>query len=122
MMSKVTIPFGAPTPWAGRLESRYLRIVKGLVIGGSGLIGPFVVEQLVARGHEVVVFHRGNSQARLPPAMRRLLGDRRKPLDHQEELWACAPDVVIDLILSSGRQAEELVQTFRGAAGRVVAL
>lgn len=92
------------------------------MIGGSGFIGPCIVEQLVAHGHEVVVFHRGHRDARFPPTVRRLLGDRRKLLDHREALRACAPDVVIDVILSSGAQARDLVQTLRGAARRVVAL
>ena len=35
---------------------------------------------------------------------------------------AAAPDVVIDLILSSGTQARELQRVFRGATNRVVAL
>src|SRR5207244_8117320 len=38
------------------------------------------------------------------------------------QLRALRPDVVVDVILSSGRQARELVDVFRGAASRVVAL
>jgi nucleoside-diphosphate-sugar epimerase len=105
-----------------RFDPQYPGAVKALVIGGSGFIGPFVVEQLVERGHEVIVFHRGTREPRFPPAVRRLLGDRRKLLDHRAVLRACAPDVVIDVILSSGAQARDLMQTFRRATSRVVAL
>ena len=50
-------------------------------------------------GHSVSVFHRGSTQAHLP--VESILGDRR-------DLATIGPkaDVVIDLILSSGAQAE----------------
>ena len=85
-----------------------------LVIGGTGFIGPPLVRQLAAMGHSVAVFHRGNAQVELPAE--HILGDRR-------DLPSIRPaaDVVIDLILSSGAQANALMQTFRGAARRVVA-
>jgi nucleoside-diphosphate-sugar epimerase len=65
-------------------------------------------------GHSVSVFHRGSTPADLPAES--ILGDRR-------DLAAIRPkaDVVIDLILSSGAQAESLMEAFRGVAGRVVA-
>ncbi len=65
-------------------------------------------------GHSVSVFHRGSTQAHLP--VESILGDRR-------DLATIGPkaDVVIDLILSSGAQAESLMKTFRSVARRVVA-
>jgi nucleoside-diphosphate-sugar epimerase len=60
------------------------------------------------------IFHRGNARQDLPAES--ILGDRR-------DLATLRPkvDVVIDLILSSGAQAQALMQAFRGFAGRVVA-
>ena len=39
--------------------------MKVLVIGGTNFIGPHVVRQLIERGHEVAVFHRGETKAKL---------------------------------------------------------
>jgi nucleoside-diphosphate-sugar epimerase len=84
------------------------------VIGGTGFIGPPVVRRLAAAGHEVAVLHRGNAKVELPAE--RIVADRA-------DLPSIRPraDVVIDLILSSGAQAQEVMETFRGAAQRVVA-
>jgi hypothetical protein len=51
-----------------------------------------------------------------------ILGDRNQLSASTEELRRFAPDVVIDLVVSSGLQAEELMNTFRGATQRVVML
>ena len=88
--------------------------MKVLVIGGTGFIGPHLVRGLALMGHSVTVFHRGSTQPDLP--CDHLLGDR-------QDLATLRPkaDVVIDLILSSGEQAQALMQAFRGVARRVVA-
>jgi len=88
-----------------------------LLIGGSGFIGPHVARALEQQGHDVVVFHRGTT-----PARNQIVGDRRALGDHADVLRAAAPDVVVDLILSSGTQARELMRLFRRATNRVVAL
>lgn len=93
-----------------------------LVIGGTGFIGPFLVRELERLGHEVAVFHRGNSAVSFGPWVRRILGDRRSLGEYAGALRKFAPEVVIDVVLSSGRQAEALMGVFRGVARRVVAL
>jgi nucleoside-diphosphate-sugar epimerase len=86
--------------------------MKILVIGGTGFIGPYVVRRLAEQGHQVAVFHRGQSKIDIPAE--HILGDR-------SAIPKVKADVVIDLILSSGKQARGLMNTFRGVAGRVVA-
>jgi nucleoside-diphosphate-sugar epimerase len=96
--------------------------MKILVIGGTGFIGPHVVRDLAARGHEVAVFHRGSHAGELPPGVVRIQGDRRAIASHRPSLAAFAPEVVIDVVLSSGRQARALMEVVRAIARRVVAL
>jgi nucleoside-diphosphate-sugar epimerase len=91
-----------------------------LVIGGTGFIGPHIARELMTRGHRVTVLHRGRTP--VPAGAHEVIGDRRRLADLADTLRAAAPDVVVDVVLSSGRQAQELMALFRGHAGRVVAL
>ena len=93
--------------------------MRALLIGGNGFIGPHVAAALERDGHEVVLFHRRPSANAV---RREIVGDRQRLPEYREALRAVGADVVVDLILSSGRQARELVEVCRGAARRVVAI
>jgi len=95
--------------------------MRVLLIGGNGFIGPAVVQGLRRAGVEVTLFHRQNRSA-TDPDVNHILGDRNDLAAHAAAFRKLAPDVVIDFILSSGRQARSLMEAFRGVAGRVVAL
>jgi uncharacterized protein YbjT (DUF2867 family) len=43
--------------------------MKVLALGATGFIGSYVVRQLIDQGHQVVVFHRGETQAELPDSV-----------------------------------------------------
>lgn len=94
--------------------------MKILLIGGTGFIGQFTAQQLLQSGHHVTVFHRGKTSA--PQGTEEILGNRQSLQDHQIEFRRQKFDVVVDFVLSSARQAQQLMDTFRGIAGRVVAL
>ena len=93
-----------------------------LLIGGNGFIGRSLAAVFQGNGHQVAVFHRGT--ATLPPGLQLedFRGDRNQLADSADQFKRFAPDVVIDLVLSSGPQAEKLMTIFRGATGRVVML
>src|SRR5713226_9743765 len=91
-----------------------------LLIGGNGFIGRFVVAALKRQASAVAVFHRGSTSA--PDGVEEILGNRNQLSASAQELRRFAPDVVIDLIISSGPQAEELMNIFRGGTRRVVML
>src|SRR5262249_10874259 len=96
--------------------------MKVFVLGGTGFVGRQVVRRLLLGGHEVVVFHRGQTRADLPPAVRTLHGDRRDLQAFAGEVAGFRPDVVIDGIPYTEQQARDVMRTFRGLAGRVVAV
>ena len=91
-----------------------------LLIGGNGFIGRFVVAALKRRASALAVFHRGS--ASVPDWVKGILGNRNQLSASAQELRRFAPDVVIDMVISSGPQAEELMNVFRGATRRVVML
>ncbi len=105
---------------AAGLEPVFGESMRVLVIGGTGFIGLHVTGELIRRDHQVTVFHRGRTA--VPPGTREIVGDRQRLTESADDLRAFAPDVVVDAVLSSGRQARELMNVFRGHAGRVVAL
>jgi nucleoside-diphosphate-sugar epimerase len=93
-----------------------------LVIGGTNFMGPLVVRSLSEQGHEVTVFHRGQTRADLPSGVKELLGDRRSLAGNADELQRLAPEVVLDMIPAIEQDAVEVMSVFRGVALRVVAI
>jgi nucleoside-diphosphate-sugar epimerase len=91
-----------------------------LLIGGNGFIGRFVVAALKQQGHTLSIFHRGKTAA--PANAGEIRGDRNQLSASAQELKCFAPEVVIDFVVSSGTQADELMNIFRGVAQRVVLL
>lgn len=67
--------------------------MKILVIGGTSFVGRHIVEALLEKEHEVVLFNRGKSNPHLFPQLQKILGDRRKDA---EKLAAEKWDAVID--------------------------
>jgi nucleoside-diphosphate-sugar epimerase len=96
--------------------------LRVLILGGTNFIGPFVVRRLVDLGHEVVLFHRGQTQAQLPPAVEHILGDRHDLGGPVTEFRRFNPEVVVDLIAFTEANALGLVRTFRGMAQRSVVI
>ncbi|MEO0996039.1 MAG: NAD-dependent epimerase/dehydratase family protein [Pseudomonadota bacterium] len=55
-----------------------------LILGGTGFIGPHMVELALGRGHSVTLFNRGRTNAGLFPDVETLIGDRDGQLDALE--------------------------------------
>jgi nucleoside-diphosphate-sugar epimerase len=93
--------------------------MRFLVIGGTGFIGSRVADGLIRRGHSVTVFHRGTTKR--PARADEIVGDRHRLREHAAALRASRPDAVVDMALSSGRQAREVTEIMLGYTGRIVA-
>ena len=65
-----------------------------LILGGTGLTGPYQVRYALARGHRVTVFNRGKRNNVLPSGVTELIGDRN--LHQVDALKGKQWDVVID--------------------------
>jgi len=96
--------------------------MRVLVIGGTRFIGLGVVEHLCKQGHEVGVFHRGTTEAVLPEGAQSLFGDRNQLQENARALHAYQPDVVLDMIPITERQAMDFMAVFKGVAKRVVSV
>lgn len=93
-----------------------------LLIGGNGFIGSFLTRELQGAGHKVAILHRSVAAGSERPELVTIRGDRNDLTGCRRKMEQFAPDVVVDLILSSGEQARQLTQQAKGMAQRVVAL
>lgn len=91
-----------------------------LLIGGNGFIGTPLSRELINAGHEVAVFHRNRDGCQ--PGVKHLHGDRNRLLEYLPELREFSPDVIIDMVLSSGEQARRLMTVVGDVNARVVAI
>ncbi|MBI4498624.1 MAG: SDR family oxidoreductase [Chloroflexi bacterium] len=90
--------------------------MKTLILGGTRFIGPVLVKELLARGHEVAVLNRGLTEATLPAEVQRLCADRNDPASMREALAGRSFDAVLDL---SGYTADQVQAALEALAGRV---
>ncbi len=93
-----------------------------LVIGGTKFIGLAAVKRLCGMGHEVTVFHRGDTESAELPDVRHLHGDRRRLADFADDFKRLAPDVVLDTVAYTERDARTVMVTLAGVARRIVVL
>jgi len=96
--------------------------MRVLVIGGTKFIGPAAVARLHGMGHEVTVFHRGETESIDLHDMTHLHGDRQHLADFTADFKRLAPDVVLDTVAYTERDAQTVMATFAGIARRIVVL
>lgn len=80
---------------------------KILVLGGTGFLGPPIVERALQRSHTVTLFNRGKSNADLFPNVEKIRGDRERGelggltndrrWDVVIDVWANDPAVVVPM-------------------------
>ncbi len=70
----------------------------------------------------VTVFHRGQTTADLPSAVKHILGDYRALSEYSHALRKSAPDAVLDMIPATEENAQNVMRVFKGFAPRVVAV
>jgi nucleoside-diphosphate-sugar epimerase len=95
--------------------------MRVLLIGGNGFIGSPVTRQLRAAGHSVAIFHRSSNHTQ-PEDVALIQGDRNRLSDSLGQIQHFSPDVIVDLILSSGEQARQLMSISSKVAQRVIAI
>jgi nucleoside-diphosphate-sugar epimerase len=96
--------------------------VRVIVVGGTGFIGRHLLAKLAQLDHDVAVVRRGKTQLPLEERVHTILGERSRLTELRDEFRRWAPDVVVDMILSSAPQARATLDAFRGIARRVVAV
>jgi 2'-hydroxyisoflavone reductase len=88
--------------------------VKILTVGGTRFFGRAFVEEAARRGHEITVFHRGESEPADLPAIEHLHGDRTHGLDL---LAGRSWDAVLDTCAYVPREVRELSEAIGDRIG-----
>jgi nucleoside-diphosphate-sugar epimerase len=96
--------------------------MRVLIIGGTHFIGPPVVRRLHEAGHDVTVFHRGQTETNLPKKVAHIHGDRMLLAQHSETFRKLQSDVVLDMAAFTQQEALATLSAFRGITRRLVVL
>ena len=93
------------------------RRLKILILGGTAFLGPAIVNDALARGHEVTLFNRGRTNPHLYPDLEKIVGDRKESHDALKgRRW----DVVIDTSGYYPRVVREAAAALAGNVGQYI--
>ena len=89
---------------------------KVLVLGGTGFLGPIIVQDLIDAGYDVTLFNRGQTAPSLFPQLPLIIGDREtedgsglKNLKNDDQEW----DWVVDTWRGSSKAVLDTVQILK---------
>src|SRR5947208_16246928 len=102
----------------GRHEKEWA--MRILVIGGTRFIGLQGVKRLAEMGHEVTVFHRGQTEPDLPSGIQHIHGDRQRLADFREAFRYLALDAVLDMCAFTEQDAHVAMGVLAGVTARAV--
>ena len=88
--------------------------MRVLIIGGTGLISTGIVKHLLARGADITMFNRSQTERRFPDSVKRITGDRNDFEAFEARFANERFDVVIDMICYMPGQAESAARAFAG--------
>lgn len=88
------------------------------MLGGTGFIGRHVAAGFCRTGHEVAVVHRGRTP--VPPGCHSLLADRWKPASLEAAIAGYIPDVIVDMLGYTARDATTLAGALPAHLSRLV--
>jgi len=92
-----------------------------LVLGGTRFVGRHVVALLSSSGHDVTVFHRGETEADPPEGVHHVHGDFADFRRHLGALSATSPEVVLDMVPYLDKDGHGVMH-FREVAHRAVVI
>lgn len=92
LLAGAALALGAPGVALARRADAPGKSLRILILGGSGFLGPAVIDAALARGHTITVFNRGLTEKKkeelygehLPEGVERLIGNR-DPDKHADE-------------------------------------
>jgi len=94
--------------------------MKVLVMGGTQFNGLALVHELVRAGHDVTILNRGRTDAVLPRAVRRLVGDRTDH-DRMREVFRDEEfDCIQDMSAYHPEDVQLMIDLFRGRTGHYI--
>jgi nucleoside-diphosphate-sugar epimerase len=96
--------------------------MRVFAIGATGFIGSHVISRLLTQGHEIGVLHRGETGASFHGSIQFVRGNRDRLDDFRIQVDRFAPDVIVDMIPYTERQAQDLATIARRVGARVVAI
>lgn len=82
--------------------------MRVLVFGGTRFIGLSLVEQLLARGHQVAVVHRGRHEPERLEGLEHIHVERLRLREHRDELARFRPDGAVDMSAMTAADARAL--------------
>src|SRR5271155_5110896 len=98
-------------------DTKPLKPMRLLILGGTGFIGPYQVRYALPRGHHVTIFNRGRQQEVWPGPVEELLGDRNGDLKALEGRdW----DVCIDNPTSLPVWVRDAGRVLKGHVGQYI--
>ncbi len=95
--------------------------MKILIIGGTGLISTSISRQLLEAGHDLTLYNRGETEARLPEGHQVIKGDRNELKSFENQMQNAGHfDCVIDMVCYRPEHAESDIRAFKGRIGQLI--